>query len=301
MQSQSFDINDAEILLIDGDAERAKRLGDGLTSFDNVKVIHSLTDALSVCRVNRPHLVIYDVNLGDVDSRLICRHFREMSLLTRFPIIFLTASDAEETEINGWDSAATTFLRKPASSAALNMLAMSQLTKSWHIEISSRLYRTDSLTGLKNRYFYDKHIVEQTAYATRYRGDVSVLVVEIDKFRDYCRNNGEEQGEKCLHKVAQVLRKNANRAPDIVCRYGSDEFAIILPGTDRSGAQHVGKNLISAIASANIPHISSPEGRVTISVGAASLTTLENENTSLIEKAFKQLDIAKASGDTKVA
>ncbi|MFC3095229.1 diguanylate cyclase [Alteromonas sediminis] len=301
VQSQTSELFDSRILIVDDNPSEAAALRQGLVDFENVAVFNSGEDALTYCRTHTPHLIILDAKMPHIDGWTMCRRIREMGLLTRCPIIFLTSCNKEETEIACWESGGTDFLRKPVSPAALNMRVMSHLTTFWHIEISRRLLHTDPLTGLKNRYFYDKHIKEQLAYANRYEGDLALLVIDVDHFKRYNIAYGNEEGDTCLRKIAHILRKAINREPDCICRFGGEEFVIILPATNLIGAMHVGQKIVSAVSEAKLKHSHAPSGVLSVSVGAASFRSLENDACSLIEKAEKQLTLAKESGRNKVA
>jgi len=301
VQTERRELVDSHILIVNDNKDEADELRKGLFEFENVMVFHSGEEALLYCRTHTPNLIILDAKMPHIDGWNICRRLREMGLLTRCPVIFLTSCQKEETEIACWESGGTDFLRKPVSPAALNMRVMSHLTTYWHVEISRRLLQTDPLTGLKNRYFYDKHIKEQLAYANRYEGDLSILVIDIDHFKRYNIAYGSQEGDNCLRRITQILRKTIYREPDCVCRFGGEEFVIVLPATNLSGALHVGEKIVTAVSKAKIRHSESPTGFLSVSIGAASFRSLESDAFSLIEKAEKQLLLAKESGRSKVA
>lgn len=301
MSLNSHQFIDAKILIVDEDEDSANQIKSGLVDFQNVNIFLNGEEALKFCRVNTPDLIIIDAQMPSLDGRNACKQLRETSLLTRCPIIFLAACEKEQTEVACWESGASDFLRKPVAPAALNMRVMSHLTTRWHIEIRNRLYHTDSLTGLKNRYFYEKHIKEQAAYANRYQSDMSILIVNLDSFSAYNLEYGAPEGDNCLKEIAHIMRTNVKREPDCICRYSGAEFIVILPGTDIGGAQVVGEKLVSEVAKAAIPFEQSPERRVTISVGVASLNAVGGSVLDLIDYADKQLQCAKENGRSMVA
>ncbi len=135
-----------------------------------------------------------------------------------------------------------------------------------------RLSFLDALTSIPNRRAFEERFQLEWRRAQRHSSPISVLMIDIDHFKEYNDHYGHQRGDECLAQLAQRLRNSVSRPGDFVARYGGEEFAIILPDTDVAGATAVAENLRKRAAGLRIPHAASPvRDVVTISVGVASI------------------------------
>jgi len=157
-----------------------------------------------------------------------------------------------------------------------------------------RLANTDALTGLYNhRYFY--HLLDaEVKRARRYGRSLSLIMLDIDEFKDYNDRYGHLAGDEALRSLAQILRKNSRRV-DTVARYGGEEFAIILPETDLAQAAVQAERL-----RASAEEHQWPEGQLTVSLGSAALTTDMIKVEDLVRGADRALYQAKEGGRNQV-
>jgi len=157
-----------------------------------------------------------------------------------------------------------------------------------------RLANTDALTGLYNhRYFY--HLLDaEMKRARRYGRALSLIMIDIDHFKQYNDRYGHLAGDEALRCLAQILRKNSRRV-DSAARYGGEEFAIILPETDLSQAAVQAERMRTAAVEQPWP-----EGHLTISAGAAGLTPTMSKVEDLVREADRALYQAKAAGRNQV-
>ncbi|MFQ5656192.1 MAG: GAF domain-containing protein [Candidatus Methylomirabilales bacterium] len=157
-----------------------------------------------------------------------------------------------------------------------------------------RLANTDALTGLYNhRYFY--HILDtEVKRARRYARSLSLIMIDIDHFKNFNDRYGHLAGDEVLRTLAQILRKNSRRV-DTVARYGGEEFAIILPETDLPQAAVQGQRLRTAVGEQRWR-----EGALTVSIGVASVTPDMARMEDLVREADRALYQAKSSGRNQV-
>jgi len=156
----------------------------------------------------------------------------------------------------------------------------------------------DELTAVYNyRYFYPK-LREEMRLASRYRQPLSLAIVDIDNFKRYNDTNGHLAGDSALKQIAQILI-NRLRKTDIVVRYGGEEFAIILPVTNREGAKKILEDLRKEIE--NYPFLGQePVRKLTISAGISTYPYDGREAKELVETADKSLYKAKSNGKNQV-
>jgi diguanylate cyclase (GGDEF)-like protein len=139
------------------------------------------------------------------------------------------------------------------------------------IETLHRLSTQDGLTGVANRRLFDETLALEWRRAARARVPLALLMIDIDYFKAFNDAAGHQAGDECLRRVARTLLDAVNRAGDLVARYGGEEFAVLLPETDAPRAEHFAKLLRERVESMQIPHLNSPFGLVTVSVGVTSV------------------------------
>jgi diguanylate cyclase (GGDEF)-like protein len=163
------------------------------------------------------------------------------------------------------------------------------------------LSRTDGLTGLSNRRAFDERFAAAWAFAVREARDIAVALVDVDHFKRYNDHYGHLAGDDCLRAVAGHVAGAVLRASDVAARYGGEEFVLLLAGNSDHGASEIAHRLCHAVYDAAIPHAESALGRVTISVGVASLAPgLDDRPAMLLVRADQALYKAKQAGRNQV-
>lgn len=160
---------------------------------------------------------------------------------------------------------------------------------------------TDGLTALANRRSFDLAMDKEWKRATRNQTRISVILLDIDFFKQYNDHYGHLSGDDCLVRVANVLAANVNRPGDIAARYGGEEFVILLPDTELAGAITVAENIRLSLFNAKIQHSVSPFGVVTVSSGVISTSSTGEESAKeFLINADRLLYAAKSKGRNRV-
>jgi diguanylate cyclase (GGDEF)-like protein/PAS domain S-box-containing protein len=156
----------------------------------------------------------------------------------------------------------------------------------------------DGLTGIANRRMFDSILEVEWTHARRNNRPLSVIMLDIDFFKQYNDHYGHLQGDACLKRVAQVLGAAATRARDFVARFGGEEFVLVLPGTDETSAAKIAERCRNLIFKEQIPHASSPVSQIlTVSLGVGTMTpSHQDEALGFIEEVDKRLYLAKQRG-----
>ncbi len=156
----------------------------------------------------------------------------------------------------------------------------------------------DGLTGVANRRMFDSIIDVEWVNARRNHQPLSVIMIDIDYFKQYNDHYGHIQGDDCLKQVATLLSKAATRARDFVGRFGGEEFVLVLPETDADAAKKVAERCIQMIRDAQIPHEKSGIGAdLTVSLGVGTIIPLHNtEAMAFVEDVDRLLYKAKENG-----
>jgi diguanylate cyclase (GGDEF)-like protein len=163
-----------------------------------------------------------------------------------------------------------------------------------------QMSRTDELTQLANRRRFDQVLASEWERALSRGGPLGVLLLDVDSFKRYNDHYGHVAGDDCLRRVAAALA-DCVRGTDLVCRYGGEEFAVILPGAGVEVLHRVGERFRAAVSTLGIPHVESGAGHVTVSVGAASTVPAPPSTVDeLVARADGALYEAKRSGRDQV-
>jgi len=156
----------------------------------------------------------------------------------------------------------------------------------------------DGLTGIANRRMFDDYLGKEWAAAQRDHQTLSLIMLDIDYFKQYNDSYGHLQGDECLKKIALLLTSAKRRPRDLIARFGGEEFAIILPDTDEKAAHQLAERYRSLILEQFIPHASSEISPfLTVSMGISSvIPTREGQPNAFLNKVDKLLYKAKSKG-----
>ncbi|MEV6637023.1 diguanylate cyclase [Actinoplanes sp. NPDC051470] len=163
------------------------------------------------------------------------------------------------------------------------------------------LSQTDTLTEIGNRRHFTQYYDALWSRAAAATEQVGVALVDVDNFKKYNDRYGHPAGDECLRRIAGAM-KSAVRSSDVVCRYGGEEFVLLLKATDAAHAATIAERVRAAVAALNIPHELNPAGVVTVSIGvAATIASAQTSPASLVERADKALYRAKDEGRNRLA
>ena len=162
-------------------------------------------------------------------------------------------------------------------------------------EIASNI---DVLTGLYNRRYFNEVYQREWQNALQAKYSLASIMIDIDYFKRFNDIYGHLQGDLCLNKVSEAIKKSASRPRDIVARFGGEEFIVFLPDTDIKGAVNITEKIINGIGKLNIINAgSSVSGKVTVSIGIAAMIPQETDaSDDLLDKSDQALYRAKTEG-----
>ena len=163
------------------------------------------------------------------------------------------------------------------------------------------LSRTDGLTGIPNRRFFDEVLVNEWQRAARTRQSLALAMVDVDWFKKYNDHYGHQAGDDCLRSVAQALRNTLRRSSDLVARYGGEEFVFVIVDADINQAEKIANDACEAVRNLELSHGLSDFLYVTVSIGIASVVPIRGEEPdALLKRADAALYRAKQEGRNKV-
>lgn len=169
-------------------------------------------------------------------------------------------------------------------------------------KILQDLANSDGLTKIGNRRRFESFLADEWHRAVRFKTPISLVMIDIDHFKSFNDTYGHQAGDECLQKVAEAFADTIKRPTDLVARFGGEEFAVVLGGTDADGALTIAKQAVENVNSLMIPHShSTTSDFVTVSVGIATMpATLETSEADLIKTADRALYQAKENGRDQI-
>lgn len=240
----------------------------------------------------RPDLILLDIMMPEMDGYEVMRCLHANEATRKIPVIFVTAVSDIESELRGLGLGAVDYITKPFNSAivkarvgthielqeARKKLERQNLELKAKSELLEEIVNLDSLTGISNRRHFDKMLEIEWSRGVRNGTPLSVIVADIDFFKEYNDRYGHVEGDNCLCLVAKCLSSSLQRPADMVARYGGEEFVAILPDTDVHGALLLAGNWRAEVERLNVSHAASAAGDcVTISVGYASMVPTRDQ------------------------
>lgn len=157
----------------------------------------------------------------------------------------------------------------------------------------------DPLTGLHNRRYMEEALTREIAIASRYKRDLSLIMIDVDHFKGYNDTHGHAFGDRLLRSIGGYLLKNL-RSMDIACRYGGEEFLVILPDTSQANALLVARKLKTGLAGLKFSDIQADVSPVQVSMGVSAYQGGDEDSSALIYKADQALYQAKESGRNRI-
>lgn len=251
--------------------------------------------------------VIVSTALPDVDPLRLCSQLRSLDRTRFLPIILLADRDDDPRIIRGLELGVNDFLVRPVEPHELTARLVTQIRRKRYndrlrasVAQSIEMAVTDALTGLHNRRYLDNHLQTLFERAVARRRPLSVMIVDLDRFKSINDRFGHDGGDDVLREFARRLRQNM-RGIDLICRFGGEEFVVVMPDTDGPVAEKVAERIRAEIA--RTPFAIGKEGQsvtVTISVGVSSARGQADDVRSLLKRADMALYEAKKSGRNKV-
>jgi diguanylate cyclase (GGDEF)-like protein len=167
-----------------------------------------------------------------------------------------------------------------------------------NLDLSDKVHY-DAQTGIYNRRFMDEAMERVIKSLARSESSLSILMIDIDYFKKYNDTYGHSEGDTALRSVAQTIKDSLSRAVDFVIRYGGEEFTVILPDTDKDGAELVANKILENIRKLNITHSANDIAPyLSLSIGGTTINTVErtHDGTAYIRHADAALYTSKNSG-----
>ena len=298
----------ARILVVDDNPDNLEIIATRLRFRGYEAVLAERGDeAIEKVRETEPDLILLDIMMPDMDGYEVARRIRSDEAIPYIPIIVVTARDSTEDKVTGLDAGADDYLTKPINFPELearvrSMLRIKRLQD--QLEEKNReleeLSISDGLTGLYNHRHMHELLQEEYERSGRTEEPLSVIMFDLDKFKDVNDTYGHQAGDRVLVELADILRESA-REIDRLGRYGGEEFMAILPESDAEAARTFAERVRTNVENQQFDIQSDRPLRMTISAGVATYPDDDADGPRrLVHYADQALYSAKNSGRNQV-
>jgi len=304
-----MDTDKGAFLLVDDDPANRDMLSRRLSRKGHrVTCTADGRQALALLEASDFDVVLLDIEMPGLSGLEILRAIRAKFGAFKVPVIMVTAHDVSSEIVRALDMGANDYITKPIDfPVALARIRTQLLVKRAMDaleEVNERLRHlatVDALTGIANRRRFDEVLDSEWKRAIRDAQPISVLLLDVDHFKNYNDTYGHDVGDKVLKQVAATMQGSV-RPGDFVARYGGEEFSVVLPATDTASAMIVAERLRRAVENSEVDHgDGATKSHVTISVGIATgIARRDAEPQPLITLADGALYDAKHAGRNRV-
>jgi two-component system cell cycle response regulator len=295
------------VLVVDDRQASYDRMASMLSAEHAVDVEPDANEALFHAAEGGYDLVIVSLALENFDALRLCSQVRSLERTRNLPILAVSDADNTERLARGLEIGVNDYLLRPVDKNELLARVRTQVRKKRfterlrdNVQMSIEMAITDALTGLHNRRYMETHLSTLVEQAAGRGKPLSVLIVDIDFFKAINDNYGHDAGDDVLREFALRVRKSI-RGIDLACRYGGEEFVVVMPETDMAVATMVAERLRRRIATE--PFAVGQDGRtieVTISIGIAAIAATKDSAAALLKRADQALYRAKRDGRNRV-
>jgi len=287
----------SKVLIVDDQQLNISLLEKVLSSHYNTTAVTSGEQAIKHCEIDIPDLILLDIAMEGINGIETCKRLKTNPDLKDVPVIFITSFEQHEDVC--WQVGGVDFINKPINAKTVFNRVKVHLTLKLQRDKLLEMVFLDSLTQVYNRRYFDSHLIQTQLSAIREVSDYALIFIDIDYFKQFNDIYGHVVGDKALQSVANCIQDTLKRPCDFVSRYGGEEFAVILPFTDLSGAVLVAQKIVQSVAALNIAHDHSAFDVLTVSAGVATFRSLSGQD-EIIKKADEKLYISKQTGRNKL-
>lgn len=290
------------VLLIDDcyDVYRLLRARLRSESIDLVGVT-SGAEGLQTALDIKPSIILLDLDMPEMDGFEVLRHLKSHPATLGIPVIVLSGIQSPHDKVTAFDLGAVDYITKPFELTELRIRVRSALRLFSLMRMLEQKAQIDGLTGLWNRAHFDERWEQEIERARRHGKPVSLAILDLDHFKSINDTYGHPAGDSVIQGLAKIVQRQA-RASDICCRFGGEEFVIVMPETPPEDARTLCERIRAELEETDWPR--HPKRKVTVSCGVAGVAGVEGgqtpDKTPWIEAADKALYASKEGGRNRI-
>ena len=287
------------ILVVDDSPMDLHFLLNGLSDNFVVSFASSAKEALALAnQFPQPYLMLLDVIMPEIDGYEMCAMLKNDINTRSIPVIFVTGMQDTSDKTRGFNAGAVDYITKPLEIAELEARVQTHIRLKEQSQYLESMAYFDPLTRVPNRRKYNEVLQREWSRCIRYHHQMSMIIIDIDFFKQYNEHHGHAEGDNCLIAVSRLLEHEGGRPTDLFARIGGEEFVMLLPDCNAAGAMKKAEKMQAVINEAQVPHEGLKEGKcVSVSMGVASTFPSHGQGAlSLFQAADNALFAAKRDG-----
>jgi diguanylate cyclase (GGDEF)-like protein len=293
--------NKNTLLIVDDENISINTLVDILGLEYTIHTATSGQSAIKKAKEYKPDLILLDVIMPDMDGYHTLSELKKDEETCKIPVIIITGLDSDENEEKALSLNASDYMTKPINPMIVRLRVRNQIQIVNQIRTIERLSMIDQLTGIPNRRSFDERLQMEWKRAKRDKMPISLLMIDLDKFKKINDTYGHQQGDIVLQAVAKSLQQAFNRPADFAARWGGEEFIVLLPNTHLTGAMNIAEKIRAGVEKIEIPYYEGVIIKLTVSIGVNSLVPEQNSSmNAFISIVDKALYSAKDAGRNMV-
>lgn len=255
-------------------------------------------EGLAMATANPPAVILLDLDMPEMDGFEVLRALKDNPATHHIPVIIVSGMTSMQDKVTAFELGAVDYVTKPFEFTELRVRLRSALRVHRLLSMLANRAQLDGLTGLWNRAYFDQRMSEEVSKSDRHGRPFSIAIADCDHFKSINDTFGHPAGDAVLQGLAKILRREY-RQSDIVCRYGGEEFVVLMPDTTPSDAAAVCDRIRQVIEQSVWPR--HPERRVTVSFGVVGVEGPSAQSAAAwLEAADKNLYLSKRAGRNRV-
>ena len=295
-----------QVLIIDTDRRHAERVQGYLSDDHKVDILTEPADAVFQVTGAKYELALVSMSLNDFDPLRVASQIRTVEHSRNLPIILMADDGDKPKVVRALDLGVNDFISRPIERNELKARVRTQIRRHrYAMELRQSVNNsiaqavTDDLTGLYNRRYFDRHLNVLLGKAQEQERNLAVMILDIDHFKSVNDTYGHDVGDVVLREFSARVKRNI-RGVDLACRFGGEEFVVLMPDTDVSNAEMIAERVRQSIGEKPFEIKAQRPLTVTVSVGVSLNESMADTPESLIKRADLALYRAKREGRNRV-
>jgi len=292
------------LLIVDDENSNLKVISHILGSNYTIYTATDGMNAIKKAKELKPDLILLDIIMPVMDGYTTLSELKKNVETYKIPVVFITGLNNMEDEVKGLSLDAADYITKPFSAAIVKLRVQNQMKIVNQMRTIERLSMIDHLTNIPNKRSFDERISMEWKQAMREQTPISLLMMDLDKFKTLNDTYGHQKGDFILHSVAQVFSQSLRRPGDFVARWGGEEFTVLLPNTPLEGAVESAERIRLGTEKNDYVSDDGMVLKITVSIGVHSLMRVTDNSMHAIETFISNTDdalySAKKAGRNRV-
>jgi diguanylate cyclase (GGDEF)-like protein len=267
------------ILIVDDESVNLKILNHILGQDYTIYTAANGKNAVEKAMELKPDLIILDILMPEMDGYETLTALKNCDETKKIPVIFITGLSNNLDEEKGLSLDAADYIPKPFSAMIVKLRVRNQIQIVNQLRTIEHLSLIDQLTQIPNRRNFDERLSLEWRKAVREKTPISLLMIDIDNFKNVNDSLGHQKGDFALQRIAEEYPKVFKRPADFAARWGGEEFIALLPNTPMEGALEIAERIRLNIENLDIPLENGLNLKITVSIGVNSL--IPNQESSI--------------------